>query len=77
MGTDLTVCRCDCGCGRVIKVPRKICQLCAEGKHPLDPMQPPESSISTQCWVCDGFMVFDVQAKKFKCSSDCRRRGCD
>lgn len=73
MPREVIVCRCHCGCGRVTRDTHPICPLCLEGKHPRNPLLPPESSITTQCWDCDGFMVFDLRAKVFKCPEGCRR----
>ena len=67
------VCRCDCGCGRVTRETHPICPLCLEGRHPRYPLNPPKSSITTQCWDCGDKLVFDTKAKMFKCSPACRR----
>lgn len=73
MPKEIIVCRCSCGCGRVTRETHPICPLCREGKHPRNPLIPPKSAITTQCWDCDNFMVFDVKAKMFKCPEGCRR----
>jgi len=78
MSKQVTVCTCDCGCGRVTRITHPICPLCDEGRHPNNPLLPPKGAEVVRCADCDGFLFFDKKAKMFKCGPFCnRQRVCD
>jgi hypothetical protein len=73
MPNEITLCQCDCGCGRVTRSSHPICPLCLDKKHPNNPFLPPKGSESVLCGDCDGFLFFDKRAKMFLCGPFCPR----